>query len=158
MRRARFIASGAYVPPPDARTIPIVRKGGAPMTSVAIESAPPIEVLIDTGSTGTLALSEPAARQAGLLAPHRRISKAHSVSLGGLSVNRVVTARTVAIGGLALRDVDVQVYTPAANAPAPSGLLGAGLFRRFRMALDLGADRLHLVPPSLMVAVPEPRR
>ena len=52
---------------------------------------------------------------------------------------------------LTLRDVEVQVYRPAANAPAPSGLLGTGLFSRYRVALDLAADRLHLVPPSLVI-------
>jgi predicted aspartyl protease len=118
---------------------------------VRIEAAPPEQVLVDTGASGVLALSEQAAQRAGLLAPGRTVRPAHSVSLGGLSLDRRVTARTVAIGPLVLRDVEVQVYRPAANAPAPSGLLGTGLFSRYRMALDLGGDRLHLVPPSLMI-------
>ncbi|HEY0651065.1 aspartyl protease family protein [Phenylobacterium sp.] len=150
-RRTRFLAADAYSPPPDARTVALEVSGAGPMATVQVENAPPLKVLVDTGAAGVLALSENAAQQAGLLAPGRKVSRAHSVSLGGLSLDRRVTARTVAVGDLVLRNVDVQVYRPAANAPAPSGLLGAGLFSRFRMALDLGAERLHLVPPSPMI-------
>lgn len=158
LRRARFLAAGAYVPPRDARTISLTRKGGAPMVAIQVEAAAPLDVLVDTGASGLLALSEDAARQAGLLAPGRPVSRAHSVSLGGLSLDRRVTARTVRLGGLTFSEVDIQVYSPAASVPAPSGLLGAGLFGRFRMALDLGGDRLHLVPPALIVMVPPPER
>ena len=60
---------------------------------------------------------------------------------------------------MTLRDADVQIYTPAANLPAPSGLLGTGLFRQFRMALDLGGDRLVLTRSGLIVVpMPEPSR
>jgi len=152
LRRARLLAAGAYSPPRDAIPISLQLKGGAPMTTVRVEAAAPIEVLVDTGASGVLALSEPAARQAGLLAPGRPVSRAHSVSLGGLSLDRIARARVVRIGDLTLQDVPIQVYAPAAHAPAPSGLLGAGLFRRFRMALDLGQGRLFLVPPTPQVA------
>lgn len=149
--RARFLARTAYQPPPDARVIPLVEQRGAPTASVQVEAAPPIDVLVDTGASGILALSEAAARDAGLLAPGRTVRRAHSVSLGGLSLDRVVIARTVRIAGLTLRDVPVQIYRPAIQSAAPSGLLGAGLFARHRMALDLGGGRLYLVPPSPVV-------
>lgn len=147
LRRARFLAPGVYRAPPDAKTIALE---GA-MTDVRVEAAAPLRALVDTGASGVLALSEAAARQTGLLAPGRPARPAHSVSLGGLSMNRRVTARTITVGDLTLRNVEVQVYRPAANAPAPAGLLGAGLFSRFRMALDLAGGRLHLTPPSLMI-------
>lgn len=151
LRRTRFLAAGAYRAPTDVRTVALNPTAGGPMATVRVESAAPIEVLVDTGAAGVLALSEDAASRAGLLAPGRPVSAAHSVSLGGLSLDRKVIARTVSIGDLVLRNVDVQVYRPAANAPAPAGLLGTGLYSRFRMALDLGAGRLHLVPPSLVI-------
>lgn len=122
--RARFLARETFRPARDALHIPLKRKGGAPMVPVQVEGAPPLDVLVDTGASGLLALSQNAARAAGLLAPGRQIDSAHSVSLGGLSLNRMVRASSVQVGGLTLRDADVQVYTPAANAPAPSGLLG----------------------------------
>lgn len=149
--RARFLTREAFRPARDAITIPLRTKGGAPVVSVQIEDAPALDVLVDTGASGVLALSTAAATQAGLLAPGRQVSSAHSVSLGGLSLDRLVTARTVRIGGMTLHQADVQVYTPAANAPAPSGLLGTGLFRQFRMGLDLAGDRLVLVRPGLII-------
>ncbi|MBU1376437.1 MAG: aspartyl protease family protein [Alphaproteobacteria bacterium] len=157
--RARFLAREAFRAPRDAIVLPLRTKGGAPVIAVRIEDAPALDVLVDTGASGVLALSAPAATRAGLLAPGRQVSSAHSVSLGGLSVDRLVTASTIDVGGMTLHQTDVQIYTPAANAPAPSGLLGTGLFRQFRMALDLGGDRLVLVRPGLIVVpMPEPRR
>lgn len=151
LRRSRFLARGAYAPPPDARTLKLRDRGRGPMLPAQIEDGPPLELLVDTGAAGAIALSEDAARQAGLLAPGRRVTPSHSVSLGGLSLDRRVTARTANIGGLALRNVEVQVYRPAPNAPAPAGLVGAGLFARYRMALDLAGDALHLIPPALIL-------
>ncbi|WP_296594810.1 aspartyl protease family protein [Phenylobacterium sp.] len=149
--RARFLAREAFRPSRDALHIPLKRKGGAPMVPVQVEGAPPLDVLVDTGASGLLALSQTAAREAGLLSPGRRVDSAHSVSLGGLSLNRIVRASSVQVGGLTLRDAEVQVYAPAANAPAPSGLLGAGLFHRYRIALDLGGDRLFLTRSGLII-------
>ncbi len=157
--RARFLARHAYRPPRDAILLPLRTRGGAPMLPVTVENAPPQEVLVDTGASGVLALSAAAATQAGLLAPGRPVETAHSVSLGGLSLDRRVTASTLRVGGLTLRETDVQIYRPAANAPAPSGLLGTGLFRQFRMGLDLGGERLVLVRSGLIVVpMPELRR
>jgi len=153
--RARFLAPGAYRPPQDATILPLRHVGGAPVVTVQVESAPPLDVLIDTGASGVLALSDAAAQAAGLLDPGRAVSAAHSVSLGGLSLDRRVTAATLTVGPLALRSVDVQIYSPAAYAPGPKGLLGTGLFRQYRMGLDLGGERLVLVRPGLMVV---PRR
>jgi hypothetical protein len=55
------------------------------------------------------------------------------------------------MGGLSLHDVPVQVYAPAANMLAPSGLIGAGLLRQFRVALDLPGGRLDLTPPPITI-------
>ena len=129
------------------------------------KDSPPVRLLSPIGAPGAYVASFGWTAQGGaaptldtmwtadsqLLAPGRPVREAHSVSLGGLSLDRRVTAHTVAVGGLDLRNVDVQIYRPAPNAPAPSGLLGTGLFSRYRMALDLSAGQLHLVPPSLMI-------
>jgi predicted aspartyl protease len=158
--RVRFLAPGLYRPPPDALTLALRRRGGAPVVAVRVEDAAPVDVMVDTGATGLLALSAAAARDAGLVAPGRAIAAARSVSLGGLSLDRVAVARTVQIAGLTLRNVGVQIYTPGRNSPAPAGLLGAGFLRRFRIALDLGESRLHLIRPGLRLvpAPPEPTR
>ncbi|WP_293679075.1 aspartyl protease family protein [uncultured Phenylobacterium sp.] len=149
LRRARFLQPGIHRPAHDAITVPLA--GGAPAATVHIEAAAPMDLLVDTGATGFLALSEAAARRAGLTAPGRPVSRGLSVSLSGLNPERTVRARIVRMGGLTLRDVPVQIFTPATNAPAASGLIGAGLLQPFRVALDLPARRLHLTPPAITI-------
>lgn len=150
-RRARFVARDAYRPALDARTIPITRTGRGPMAAVSVEGRAPVDVLVDTGASSVLALSEDTAQAAGLLAPGRVVSEAHTVSVGGLALNRRVRVRRIDVGPVALGETDVQIFTPAPGAPAPAGLLGSGLFARYRMALDLAGQRLWLVPPGLMI-------
>lgn len=155
-RRTAFHRRGTYARPHDAIAVPVTLQGGAPMTPVRIEGAAPLRVMVDTGATGVLALSAEAARAAGLLAPGREVRRAHSVSLGGVSLDQMVRARTVEAAGVTLRDVDVQVYAPSVRGPIPPGLLGTGFLERFRMVLDLAAAGLFLVPPGPTL-VREPR-
>lgn len=144
LRRVAFQTPETYVPPRDALPAPLKLVGGAPMIAVRIEGGPPIDVMVDTGATGLLALSAKTAETAGLLSAGREVRSAHSVSLGGLSLDRVVTARRIEIAGVSLTNVGVQIYDPSARAAVPAGLLGTGFLRRFRMALDLGEGRLFL--------------
>ncbi len=154
--RVRFHRPAAFRPPPDAREVPLKLVRGAPMVEVQVEQAAPIEVLVDTGATGLLALSANAAREAGLLAPGREVREAHSVSLGGVSIDQMVRAAAIQVAGVTLRGVDVQIYSPSARGPIPQGLLGSGLFRRYRLALDLQGGRLFLIPAAALL-VREPR-
>lgn len=155
--RVRFHRPDTFVAPPDARAVPLKLTGGAPMTPVRVEGSAAFDVLVDTGATGALALSTEAARNAGLLAPGRPVTRAHSVSLGGVSLDQMVRARTVEAAGMTLRGVDVQIYAPSARGPIPQGLLGTGLLGRFRVILDLDAGRLLLVAPGpLLVREPRP--
>ena len=149
MGRARFLAPAAEHAARDAIALPL--SAGLPRARVAIEAAPPMDLLVDTGATGFLALSEAAALQAGLTAPGRSVGRSLSVSLGGVHPERTALAHTVRLGGLTLHEVPVQVYAPAANAPAATGLIGTGLLRQFRVRLDLAGRRLTLTPPPVMV-------
>ena len=154
LRRARFLAPGAFRPAHDSIAIPLKVEGGAPLARVQIEAAAPVDLLIDTGATGDLALSDAAARRAGLTAPGRLVRQGHSISLSGLNPARTAIAATVRLGELSLRNIDVQIYAPAASAPGPVGLVGAGLLRPFRVALDLNGGRLWLTPAPLRVVPP----
>lgn len=145
--RVAFFEPQAWSPPPAARPITVRLEGGALMVPVGIESAPPVEVMLDTGATGALALSETAAKAAGLL-DGRPLRTGRSVTLGGVSEDGVVVARRLAFAGRALDDVEVQIYRPAANAPVPNGLLGLGVLQRFHLALDLPGGRVFLIGPQ----------
>jgi hypothetical protein len=56
----------------------------------------------------------------------------------------VLRVDRLAFAGQVLRDVEVQVFTPALQAPLPDGLLGVGILSRYRVGLDLGAGLLWL--------------
>lgn len=145
-RRIAFFARDRWSPPPGARAVPARLQSGGLMVEVQVEDAPPVEVMADTGATGALALSEAAARAAGLL-DGRPLRTGQSVTLGGVSQDGMVRARRIAFAGEAFEDLDVQVYKPAANAPVPDGLLGLGVLERFRIGLDLAQARLFLIGP-----------
>jgi predicted aspartyl protease len=121
------------------------------MAEVQVEDAAPLEVMVDTGATGALALSEKAAQAAGLLAG-RTVTQARSVTLGGVSQDRLVQAGHVRFAGHRFDAVDVQVFAPAAHGPIPDGLLGLGLLRRFRVALDHARGRMFLIGPEAVPA------
>jgi predicted aspartyl protease len=150
-RRVRLTAPEAFRPASDALILPLGSRGGAPTVPVSIEGRPPLDLLLDTGASGWIALSDAVAHEAGLLAPGRPITRTHSVGLGGLSIDRLTRASRVDIGPLRLNDVAVQVYAPAIRAPAPSGLVGIRVLRRYRAGLDLGGRRLVLARPGVNV-------
>jgi len=154
--RARFIAPAAFRPPPYPILAPLTSRGGAPLVTVRIEDGPPLELLVDTGASGMVALSRPAAQAAGLIGTGRPAIASHSVGLSGLSQGQTVRARSMRMAGLRLVDVDIQVFDPTASGPTPVGLLGAGVLSNFRATLDLGGQRLFLETGALSI-VPPPR-
>jgi len=142
--RAAFFDPRSWTPPLGALPARVRSESGALMVQVGVEAAPPVEVLLDTGATGALALSETAARAAGLM-DGRPLRTGQSVTLGGVSEDGMALARQVLFAGHAIHDVEVQIYRPAANAPVPNGLLGLGVLKRFHLALDHAAGRLFIV-------------
>jgi predicted aspartyl protease len=117
------------------------------MTAISVEGAAPIDVMVDTGATSEIALSEPVAQKLGLL-NGRPMSLGRSVSLGGLGQDRIVHAEEVDFAGRKLTDVEVQVFKPAAPAPLPDGLLGVGVLKHYRVCLDLNAGVMWLTGPA----------
>jgi len=154
--RAAIFAPDRWTPPADAAAAPARLKGAGLLVPVRIEDAPPVEMLLDTGATGALALSEATARAAGLL-DGRPMRRSPAVTLGGVSEDGLVTARRVEFGGHVVRDVEIQVYRPAPHAPAPSGLVGLGVLGRFHLALDLPGARVFLIGPEKPPAPQPPR-
>jgi hypothetical protein len=70
----------------------------------------------------------------------------------------MVMARELVFAGHRLRDVEVQIYRPAANAPVPNGLLGLGVLQRFHLAIDLSGGRVFLVGPEQPASAASARR
>ena len=143
-RRIALLAVGSWVQPPSAQPVAGRLQSGGLMVKIRIEGGPPVEVMLDTGATGALALSEEAARAAGLL-DGRPLRQGDSVTLGGVSQDGLATARTLVFAGYRLEQAPVQIYRPSARAPVPAGLLGLGVLKRYRVVLDHGGGRLFLI-------------
>lgn len=142
--RVAFFEAKRWAPPREARPVTVRVENGGLMVEVQIENASPTEVMVDTGATGPLALSEAAARAAGLL-DGRSVRSTQSVTLGGVSRDGMVRVRRLGFAGLQLENLEAQIYQPAANAPVPDGLLGLGVLERFHVVLDLSRGRLFLI-------------
>jgi predicted aspartyl protease len=142
--RVAFHAPESWVPPPAARPVPVRLAAGGLMPAVSVEGGAPVSVLLDTGATGPLALSEKTARAAGLL-DGRPLSVGESVTVGGVSQDGVARAREIVFAGHRLTDVEVQIYHPARHAPVPAGLLGMGVLKRFHLAMDHAQGRLFMI-------------
>jgi hypothetical protein len=97
-----------------------------------------------------------AAERVGLLAPGREVRWSRSVTFGGVSRDRQVTAHAVRFAGRTIQDLPVQVFTSSRPDLLPDGLLGVGLLERFRVVLDLAHGRLDLIPRP--VGPERPRR
>lgn len=153
--RVRLVSPAQYRPPSGAVRIPMTRRAGAPMVSVRIEArSPAVAVMVDTGSSGVLALSQPVAQNAGLLNEGRLIDTQPTLGLGGLSLSRRVTAQILTLGEINVKNASVQIYPAQAGRPTLDGLLGAGFLRGYRMGLDLSGDALFLVRSAVMLTPP----
>jgi predicted aspartyl protease len=153
--RAAFHRRDGWRPDAGLREVAVRSASGALMAPVSVEDAAPLEVMVDTGATAPLALSAAAAKAAGVM-DGRALRTGRSVTLGGVSQDRVVTARRLAFAGDGLADVEVQIYSPAVKGPIPQGLLGLGVLKRYRVVLDHGGGRLFVEGP--VAAGPTRRR
>lgn len=153
--KAAFHRRDGWTPDGGLREVDVRSASGAIMAPVAVEDASPLEVMVDTGATAALALSASAAEGLGLM-DGRGVKTGRSVTLGGVSQDRVVTARRLAFAGDWLEDVEVQIYAPAVKGPIPQGLLGLGVLKRYRVALDHGGGRMFVQGP--VAAGPARRR
>jgi predicted aspartyl protease len=122
-------------------TAPVRRSGRALLADVRIESTP-LEVLVDTGATGLLGLSDEAAKLAGLEGRSER--EGRSVVLGGVAVSRVVTLDRFAFAGAEYRDVEAHIIQLPRTPGFPKGLMGVDALRPFRVLLDAGGGRMQL--------------
>lgn len=143
-RRLRLLDEARTALAPAYRPLPVRRSGTALIAEVVVEGAP-VRAVVDTGSSSLLALSDEAARTAGLL-DGRPEQSGSSIVLGGVARTRMVRAQSVALGGEAWRNVATAVYTGRALPNYPEALLGMEAFAGRNVILNLGDGRLHLAP------------
>lgn len=148
-RRLRLLPPGAP-PPPEVSPFAVRRSGRSLKTPVTVEGAA-VEAVVDTGSSSRLALSEGAARAAGLL-DGRPETEGSSLVLGGVMTSRIVRAERVVIAGADHGPVETPIY-PGLPVPGfPRALVGMGAFRDRRVVMDLGAGAMFVSRPlDLMI-------
>jgi predicted aspartyl protease len=142
-RRVAFRDPASFTIPEGAQAVGRSGAAGAIYVDVAVEGSAPLAVLVDTGASSALALSTESAQRMGLL-DDRPVRTAPSVTMGGVTHDRVVRARWMELSGLRFEDVRVQIYNAHPAAPLPDGLLGAEVLGRYRAILDHRAGTLHL--------------
>lgn len=143
-RRVRFSDPATYELPAGAEPVPVEKQGKALATRVEVEGSAPIAVVIDTGASAALSLTEDAAESIGLL-DGRDTRSAQSIVLGGATWGRVVEAETLTFAGRTIEDADVHIFRNQPIPGFPKGLLGHGVLRRSRVVFNHGAGRMHLV-------------
>lgn len=142
-RRMRFLPQQGFVAPDNAVETPSRRRGRALFVEVSVEGKP-FDVMLDTGASFTLGLTDKAASAAGLLAG-RKITPSRSVVLGGVAAGGVVTLEAIRFGEIEVPKAPVHIFPGQPIPGFPEGLLGFGALAPYRVLLDHGYGRLLLI-------------
>jgi len=133
--------AGAGVPA-GLTTIPARERGRGLEARIRVEETV-LDLLVDTGSTAGVSLSETTAENAGLL-DGRAAEQSRRIVLGGVSSGRIVQARSLTVAGRALGESPVHIYADQAAPGFPRGLIGLEILGRERVWLDLAGGRLAM--------------
>lgn len=139
---------GAGVPA-GLTTIPARERGRGLEARIRVEETV-LDLLVDTGSTAGVSLSETTAGNSGLL-DGRAAEQSRRIVLGGVSTGRIVQARNLTVAGRPLGESPVHIYADQAAPGFPRGLIGLEILGRERAWVDLGGGRLAVA------GLPEPR-
>lgn len=131
--------AGARVPA-GLTTIPARERGRGLEARIRVEETV-LDLLVDTGSTAGVSLSETTAENAGLL-DGRGAEQSRRIVLGGVSSGRIVQARSLTVAGRALGESPVHIYADQAAPGFPRGLIGLEILGRERVWVDLAGGRL----------------
>ena len=131
--------AGAGVPA-GLTTIPARERGRGLEARIRVEETV-LDLLVDTGSTAGVSLSETTAGNAGLL-DGREAEQSRRIVLGGVSSGRIVQARSLTVAGRALGQSPVHIYADQAAPGFPRGLIGLEILGRERAWVDLAGGRL----------------
>ena len=126
---------------------------------ISIEGGEPVVVGLDTGQGGALSVFRHYTDARRLL-DGRRVSESRGGGVGGATVSRLATLRSVSIAGYSLRNVPATFQTTdvrgAFDTKRQEGNLGAGILSRFRVLFDYSRAALWLEPgPRLDAPFPK---
>jgi hypothetical protein len=128
---------------------------------VRIEDLPPVLVGLDTGQGGALSVFKAYTDAHGLLEERSPMSSSRGGGVGGATIFRLATLRTMTIAGYTLHDVPAAFHREdvggAFDTERLAGNLGAGILSRFRVLFDYPHECLWLEPGSGWDTEPFPR-
>jgi predicted aspartyl protease len=153
----RLYRPDEYRPDPAARAVPLrIADEHAMVDAELFVGGQPVAgtFLLDTGASSELSLNAPFVRQHRLLERVGATTGGGAVmGVGGTSQSRSGTLDSLRIGGFTLAGPGVSMSMDTAGALAQddrAGIMGAEVFRRFRVTLDYPRSRMLLVPtPAL---------
>lgn len=116
-----------------------------PTIELQIEGHPPVSAAVDSGNSSPLLVSAAYAEEVGLSA--RRSSTGLSATANGLSVNRLITVKSVRMDNLEARDVPAEIYAAWTSNGSPANI-GMPLLAGRRLVFDFGHDRLWRSPAT----------
>ncbi len=126
---------------------------------ISIEGDEPVVVGLDTGQGGALSVFRHYADARRLL-EGRPVSERRGGGVGGATLSKLATLRSVSVAGYDLRNVPATFQTTdvggAFDTKRQEGNLGAGILARFRVLFDYARSALWLEPgPGLAAPFPK---
>ena len=126
---------------------------------ISIEGDAPVVVGLDTGQGGALSVFRHYADARRLL-EGRPVSERRGGGVGGATLSKLATLRSVSVAGYDLRNVPATFQTTdvggAFDTKRQEGNLGAGILARFRVLFDYARSALWLEPgPGLAAPFPK---
>ncbi len=150
LSQVRFCDPSRFEYTGSGRKVPIIpAQDGHKLIEVTIENLEPTLVDVDTGSNATLDIFSAYTDENGLLEDRDRVSESMSAGVGGSSVNKISSLRSLTVGGYELKDVPVGFFEGekgSFHTRRIAGNLGAGVLTRFRILFDYPHQMLWLEP------------
>jgi hypothetical protein len=148
--RVRFHDPARFAYDGPGRRVPIEpAESGHRQLELRVEELPAAIVEIDTGSNGTLDLFRVYTDENGLLDGRAPVSERLGAGVGGTTVYKSATLRSITFAGHVLREVPVSFHRDAAgayNTRRLAGNLGTGVLSRFRVVFDYAHGCLWVEP------------
>ena len=145
-KRLKITPSSKYSPPAGSTVLPLERRGPFNFVKLAVAGLPPINALLDLGSSGNLKLPSDYWSKHSVLA-NLRYADSQGGGVGGLHNTRAVTLPIVEFAGQRFEQVPgILSGDSHGNQPQYGTNLGIGFLKQFDLTLDLGRDRIILKP------------
>lgn len=138
----RISVVGRDVAPRGAR-LDLTTEHGVETLPVTVENGPPVRATFDLGNGSQVLISAALANRMQLLSDDRKTSTERGGGLGGEAVRRIVTLKSIRIGGREFHDVPAAID----DQPSASDLnIGISILRHFRITTDFSDHVIWLDP------------